>query len=479
MALGIGYGLPFVAQHGTNPYKTQWAAALEGAKGAGASVEDENAGTGSCLVSRGQDVYTDGLPSTPSLLIVPQFYKDGNLYQDVPPFVAEDTTMRFTVSRNTTATRVNSSGLIASVASGVPRIDWLGQSCPALLVEASGTNVALRSAGIDVSGTWQRTNISAVTSGITSPEGTATAFEVVESSDATAQTHELAQTGFSVVSGTTYTYSLFIKAGTNNRNLRLAFGGANFVGSPVAFFSPASGTVVSNTDCTASIESYGNGWFRCRMTATADVAGSSFFGIYTASGTSVSYIGNGNGSVQVWGAQVETGAIPTSYIPTTTGAVSRAADVISASGALVSGLIGQTEGTMYCEFEATNNSSTRRIFTISDNTTSNRIMLIYNAGEYRAQINSTSVSLGNFTSGFHKIAFAYQQDGVSGNLFASIDGGAVVSGTSATFPTGLSFTTIGKHESSLSTESFNARIRAAALYTTRLSNDQLAELTRL
>ena len=80
MALGIGYGLPFGAQHGTNPYKTQWAAAREGAKGAGATVEDENAGTGSCLVSRGQDVYTDGLPSTPSLLIVPQFYKEGNLY---------------------------------------------------------------------------------------------------------------------------------------------------------------------------------------------------------------------------------------------------------------------------------------------------------------------------------------------------------------------------------------------------------------
>ena len=38
MALGIGYGLPFVAQHGANPYKTQWAAAREGAKGAGATT---------------------------------------------------------------------------------------------------------------------------------------------------------------------------------------------------------------------------------------------------------------------------------------------------------------------------------------------------------------------------------------------------------------------------------------------------------
>ena len=185
MALGIGYGLPFVAQHGTNPYKTQWAAAREGAKGAGASVEDENAGIGSCLVSRGQDVYTDGLPSTPSLLIVPQFYKDGNLYQDVPPFVAEDSTMRFTVSRNTTATRVNSSGLIASVASGVPRIDWLGQSCPGLLVEPSAQNQALWSRDLSVSGTWAASGITAVRNAV-GADGTASGATTLTATAASA-----------------------------------------------------------------------------------------------------------------------------------------------------------------------------------------------------------------------------------------------------------------------------------------------------
>jgi hypothetical protein len=440
MALGIGYGLPFVAQHGTNPYKTQWAAAREGAKGAGASVEDENAGTGSCLVARGQDVYTDGLPSTPSLLIVPQFYKDGNLYQDVPPFVAEDTTMRFTVSRNTTATRVNSSGLIESVASGVPRIDWLGQSCPGLLVEASGQNQALWSRDLSVSGTWAASGITAVRNAV-GADGTASGATTLTATAASATiTQNISHASQSRI------FSAYMRRVSGTGQIQLTTnGGTNWqtvtLTSAFAPFNSGAQTVAS-------------GQVGIRMIASGDV-------------------------IEVDFTQAEVGPIATSPIPTTTGAVSRAADVISASGALVSGLIGQTEGTMYCEFEATNNSSTRRIFTISDNTTSNRIMLIYNAGEYRAQINSTSVSLGNFTSGFHKIAFAYQQDGVSGNLFASIDGGAVVSGTSPTFPTGLSFTTIGKHESSLSTESFNARIRADALYTTRLSNDQLAELTRL
>jgi hypothetical protein len=231
---------------------------------------------------------------------------------------------------------------------------------------------------MEVSGTWQRSNIS-VTTGTTSPEGLTTAFNIVESSDVTAQTHELAQTGFSVVSGTSYTFSLFIKAGTNNRNLRLAVGGANFVGSsPVATFNPVSGTIVASGDCVASIENYGNGWFRCRITATADLTGSSFLGIYTASGTSVTYIGNGSGSVQVWGAQAETGSIATSYIPTTTASATRNAEVISLSGA-VSGCIGQTEGTMYAEVNLTEWTNGKRIFAISNGTQDNRITFLINS----------------------------------------------------------------------------------------------------
>jgi len=440
MALGIGYGLPFVAQHGTNPYKTQWAAALKGAKGAGATVEDENAGTGSCLVARGQEAYTDGLPFTPSLLIVPQFYKEGNLYQDVPPFVAEDTTMRFTVSRNTTATRVNSSGLIESVASGVPRIDWLGQSCPALLVEPSAQNQALWSRDLSVSGTWAASGITAVRNAV-GADGAASGSTTLTATAASATitqniSHASQSRIFSAymrrVSGTGQ-IELTTNGGTNWQTVTLT--------SAFASFNSGAQTVAS-------------GQVGIRMIASGDV-------------------------IEVDFTQAEIGPVPTSPIPTTVAAISRAADVISASGALVSGLIGQTEGTMYCEFEATNDASTRRLLTLSDGSQLNRIMLIYISGQWRAQIQSTSILLGNLTSGYHKIAFAYQQNGVSGNLFASVDGGAVVSGTSATFITSLTMVNLGKIEDTGSSSFLNARIRAAALYTTRLSNDQLAELTRL
>jgi hypothetical protein len=428
------------------------------------------------------------MPASPSLLIVPARFKTGKLYTQIATTSAGlvlGSSGDFNVTRATTATRFNSAGLIESVASGVPRLDYYTSGgtagCPALLVEPSAQNLALQSQTLDVSGTWQRSNMS-VTTGITSPEGLTTAFDIVESSDVTAQTHELAQLGFSVVSGTAYTFSLFIKAGTNNRNLRLAVGNANFVGinSPFATFNPVSGSVVASGDCVASVENYGNGWFRCRITATADLTGNSFLGIYTASGTSVSYIGNGSGSVQVWGAQAEASSIPTSYIPTTAAAVTRNADVITLSGA-VSGCIGQTEGTFYAEVDI-RAFNVGFIATISDGTDSNRIDVYKFTGNiiYFDRISSTqsaATGLGSsaLTAGIFKVAVAYK----SGDTTMYINGAQVGTTQTQTFTfSSLTKITIGVNRADTATF-FNDRIRSAALYTTRLTNAELAALTTL
>jgi hypothetical protein len=96
------------------------------------------------------------------------------------------------------------------------------------------------------------------------------------------------------------------------------------------------------------------------------------------------------------------------------------------------------------------------------------------------QVQGTNVIVANpISAGYHKVAFAYQQSGVSGTLFASLDGGAVVSGTtSGTFPASLTAINVGKSEATTTSSFFwNANIRAAALYTTRLSNEELELLT--
>jgi hypothetical protein len=177
--------------------------------------------------------------------------------------------------------------------------------------------------------------------------------------------------------------------------------------------------------------------------------------------------------------QIELGSIPTSFIPTTAAAVTRNADVVTLSGA-VSGCIGQTEGTIYAEFEIRSDTTTRRLLTLSDGNQTNRIMLVYSSNALRAQIQGSTISLGNPADGYHKVAFAYQQSGVSGNLFASLDGGAVVSGTTAgTFPSVLNTINVGKIEDTATTGQWNARIRSAAIYTSRLSNAELIALSTL
>ena len=434
MALGLGYGLPFVAQHGSNPYKTQWAAAQEGAKAAGATVEDENAGVGSCLVSRGQEAYTAGLPSEPSLLIVPQFYKAGNLYQDVPPFVAEDSTMRFTVTRATTATRVNSSGLIASVASGVPRIDWLGQSCPALLVEPSAQNQALWSRDLSVSGTWAASGITAVRNAV-GADGAASGATTLTSTAASATiTQNISHASQSRI------FSAYMRRVSGTGQIQLTTnGGTNWqtvtLTSAFAPFNSGAQTVAS-------------GQVGIRMIASGDV-------------------------IEVDFTQAEVGPVPTSPIPTTTAAVSRAADVISASGALVSGLIGQTEGTMYFEVSDIKGVITgtgNPALMIRNSAFTNWIGLTSNiiAAPFRITVRSTTTTLINYTSAISegKVAIAYSANGA----VVYVNGSEVAS--TATNPN-LTLNIVAMEQY------MPFKVESLALYTTRLTDAQLAELTRL
>jgi hypothetical protein len=187
--------------------------------------------------------------------------------------------------------------------------------------------------------------------------------------------------------------------------------------------------------------------------------------------------------IEVDFTQAEVGPVPTSPIPTTTAAVSRAADVISASGALVSGLIGQTEGTIYAEVDvkalqgtvaktfidigATNNRIFIGFTSLASNTI--RLQIDTSANPARVDIRSTVSS-----AGIIKVAAAYQ----SGNCVLYVNGvaGTVSANDSLSFST-LSSVFIG--QTIAGTAFLNDRIRAAALYTTRLTDAQLAELTRL
>jgi hypothetical protein len=341
-----------------------------------------------------------------------------------------------------------------------------------LLLQSEAFNTTWTPVGLNAFGSGSVAN----STGTTDPFGGTNSDYIQET--AVSGTHVILQTAAGQVSGTTVTFSCFAKSAERTQINFLNNGG----GTGNATFNLTLGTATLVNGVSASIQNYGNGWYRCVLTYTPSLTGNFNVQIRIADASgNTSYTGTGTSGVYVFGAQVEAGTVATSYIPTTTASATRNADVITLSGA-VSGCIGQTEGTIYAEFEYKTNTAERRLIALSDNTSTNRVFVWTLNNILYIQVQGTSVIVANpISAGYHKVAFAYQQSGVSGTLFASLDGGAVVSGTTAgTFPSSLTAINVGKNETTTTSSFFwNANIRSAALYTSRLTDTQLAALTTL
>jgi hypothetical protein len=280
-----------------------------------------------------------------------------------------------------------------------------------------------------------------------------------------------------LTSGTTYTFSCFGKFGalSSGFSLNVFDENAASYGSGVcqAFnlnegTLGASGTIGAGfTLQSVGMEDYGNGWYRCRMTVlmgytpTAPRVG---FRIGTQiTGRPASVPG---GTVNAWGAQLETGSVATSYIPTTTGTVTRNADVVSVTG--VSSLLGQTSGTFYTDisYELRGSSTSNRWFEISS-ATNNIGLAVATAGVVRSIVNGLSdILITPSTASGVKIAWGYDGSGVTlfvnGTQYTLTNGGAQVI-------TALDKVLIDM-SSTAGTRIASARIRAISCYQTRLPN---------
>jgi hypothetical protein len=282
-----------------------------------------------------------------------------------------------TFTRASTGTFVDSDGLIKSAATNEPRFDHnptTGESL-GLLVEEARTNLLLQSNGFNT--TWTNTNSSETSLSGTAPDGTNTAWELKDTSDASAVVHALNQT-ISFISGTAYTVSCWMKAGALTEG-GFTFPLAAFTSSISARVSLSTGAVISTSaGVTATTQQFPNGWWRVSATATATATASSFIQVRIMNG-GVAYIGTGTGTILIWGAQLEAGAFSTSYIPTTTATVTRAADVASITGSNFSSWYNQTEGTVFVDAFGVNNInvSTRAYVEIRDVSSSERILLGY------------------------------------------------------------------------------------------------------
>jgi len=223
-----------------------------------------------------------------------------------------------------TATRVNSAGAIETVAANMPRITWERgvDQCPNLQVEKQVVQMLDLNESFVGSG-WGVIGVSLTQDSITAPDGTLNG--VLVTATATGADKRF-QTSVTVVNGTTYTSSIFAKKGTA-KYCRII--GVNLAEG--AFFNLETGEIGTvSVGVTATMEDYGNGWYRCSLTQVSNTTSGYFY--VTISDNGVDYVTTGN-TYYVWGAQLEVGAFMTSYIPRPSGsAVTRNADVISKTG---------------------------------------------------------------------------------------------------------------------------------------------------
>jgi hypothetical protein len=253
-----------------------------------------------------------------SLVVTPNGTKASKLYAIKPTDGSGD----LTVVRATSATRVNSSGLIESVASNVPRLDYTNSTCPSILVEPQRTNLQTYSEDFS-NAVFIKVGATVTTNTTASPDGTTTGDKLVE--DTSTGLHTAAISAGQATGGD-YTLSVFVKA-SGRTKFQLAEGFS--IGGNVNFDLTAGTATTTAPAKNGRIENYGNGWYKCSATWTFTGGSTTvlYLNLLNDAGSN-SYLGNGTSGVNLWGAQLEVGSNATSYIPTTTASVTRNADNI-------------------------------------------------------------------------------------------------------------------------------------------------------
>ena len=248
----------------------------------------------------------------------------------------------------------------------VPRLDYSrGIGEPELLIERASTNLLIQSSSFENS-VWNKFNTTVSPNTAIAPDGTMTADALFETT--ANNSHDVNYYPLSVTSGTTYTYSVYVKA-NGRTDVAITFESSGF-GSSSAYFNLVTESITLTSGViSADIKNVGNGWFRIWITdtATVTIATTSCYIFPILSGTTSSYLGDITKGLYVWGAQVEVGSNATTYIPTTTATVTRNAET-SYVDLFNNAALNKDNFTLFIEGYNISNGTTSINFGISDNT---------------------------------------------------------------------------------------------------------------
>jgi len=357
--------------------------------------------------------------------------------------------LAFSFSRASSGTVVNKDGLIETVGSGEPRIDFKDNTKGALLLEPSRSNYSAYS---ELTSTWTYTEFGSgsagtITTGKTDMFGGTNAVQIDFPSDAENVAIRFGSASSSLSSGDT-SVSIYIKLveiGSKDVQLRCNFTGLVNVNSTEFTRVDLSGTKTNSEAFNLKLR--------------------------PSEGTS-----SGGFSIIVCHPQEEEGSYTTSYIPTSGSAATRVAE--SSSQTVPDGVIGQTEGTLFAEFEYFGNTSGALEISpiyIGTGTYATAIYADIYQGElyavcFNSGVNQASINCGVLSVGTHKVAIGYSNN----DIVIYLDGLLGGSDTSATIPE-CNRVYLGTVGTSTSVQKYTQS--EAKLYNTRLSNSELAALT--
>jgi len=249
----------------------------------------------------------------------------------------------FNFERGSSATVVNKDGLIETVGSGIPRVDYKDNTKGALLLEPSRTNYLLQS-NLFSSG-WVITG-----TGGSVGNSVSGAFSNLDGTSITLASGGLLYSSITPISSGVMSIYMRVPSGTVNVQL----------GDPIG--SPYETKTLTTT------------WQRFSTVDTGSLGGLAIYN--SQSGTTI--------TIEVSAAQAEEGSYATSYIPTQGSAVTRLAD--SCSQTVPDGVIGQTEGTLFLDFKVlTEDTVNCNIFNTNKNTT-NAIAVIRTRSSKKIQV---------------------------------------------------------------------------------------------
>ena len=350
----------------------------------------------------------------------------------------------FDFSRGSTATVVNKDGLIETVGSGEPRIDYKDNTKGALLLEPSRTNLVPYSEDFSQ---WNKSNvaITITTNYGLSPDGLNNSSRV-QFTDASQHINISTSLG----TGVTSTGSVYIK-GTLGEIIRFDTGGVG------------------------GLKTLTGDWQRIEVTSTSV---SSLLLINTFGGATAR-------DIQVFGAQCEQASYATSYIPTQGSVVTRLAD--SCSQTVPDGVIGQTEGTIFVSLNlgesTTDTISTPIRFSLNNGVSSDNWIFVGNESgdNLRVYVRANASTSVDFTknnvfpsSGNYKIAMSFK----SNETKCYVNGVLQYNGSLGIIPNNLNSIGLGSVITG-DAVSVKSQIKEYKLYNTALTDQELQALTTI